>query len=78
MSSRSDGGPSVNRSDVEGCDVVVRHVGTRGLTTIRSYVVDVSVDGDAVEVAAEPGHLFSIAEATLLDGDDEIDETAGR
>ena len=57
-------------SSVIGRHVTVRYPGPNGSTTLHSSVTDVSVDGDAVEIAAAPGHLIPLDNITFDDLDD--------
>jgi hypothetical protein len=62
---------------VVGRHVTVRYPGPNGVTTLHSYVTDVSLDGDAVEVAAAVGHLVSLDNVTFDDLDDTGTPPAG-
>lgn len=59
--------------NIVGRYVTVRYPGNHGITTIRSHIVDVSVDGDEVEIAAAEGHLFPLDTVTFEDFDGPAD-----
>lgn len=56
--------------DLVGRYVTVRYPGPYGVTTMESYITDVSIDGDEVEVAAALGHLFPLDTVTFTDDDE--------